>query len=70
MNIIDLEQPPIVCIEATVRNGGQALRSIVQNDTRPSLYNGQHDSAWRRCPVSTRHWQYIREYVISLILLP
>ena len=30
MNIIDLERPPIVYIEAAVRNGGQALRSIVR----------------------------------------
>ena len=30
MNIIDLERPPIVCIEAAVCNGGQALRLIVR----------------------------------------
>ena len=30
MNIIDLERPPIVCIEVAVHNGGQALRSIVR----------------------------------------
>ena len=29
MNIIDLERPPIVCIEAAMRNGSQALRLIV-----------------------------------------
>ena len=80
MNLIDLKRPPIVCIEAAVRNGGQALRSIMrvrkwhytQTICRylSSNVDEEHENAWKQCPVLTRYRQYIHEYVISCFLLP